>query len=79
MTCQLRLDGEVGSDIGCTKKKGKAQKFLKTNGHFRLGKWFCCHECSEIDDDVKHIVKVEEEKGAALAADDLSDEIEIDL
>lgn len=79
VTCQLKLDGEVGSAIGCTKMKSKAQKFLKTNGHFRLGKWFCSDECSERDDDVKHIVKMEEEKGAALAAGDLSDEIEIDL
>ena len=58
---------------------GKAQKFLKTNGIFRLGKWFCSDECSERDDDVKHIVKMEEEKGAALAAGDLSDDVEIDL
>ena len=79
VTCNLKLDGEVGSDLGCTKMNGKPQKFLKTNGHFRMGKWFCSDECSDRDDDVKYIIKAEEDKGAALAAGDLSDEIEIDL
>ena len=44
-----------------------------------MGKWFCSDECSDRDDDVKYIIKAEEDKGAALAAGDLSDEIEIDL
>ena len=59
--------------------KGKAQKFLKTNGEFRLGKWFCSEECGNRDDDVKELLKMEEEKGAALAAEELSEEGEIDL
>lgn len=77
--CQLKLDGDVGSEIGCTKMKGKAQKFLKTNGHFHFGKWFCSTECGDRDDDVKAIVKMEEEKGAAQAAEEFSSEGEIDL
>ena len=59
--------------------RGKAQKFLKTQGAFRLGKWFCSDECGDRDDEVKELLKMEEEKGAALANAELSEEGEIDL
>ena len=59
--------------------KGKPQKFLKTNGAFKLGKWFCSEECGDRDDDVKALIKMEEEKAAAQADQEWSSEGEIDL
>ena len=64
ISCQLKLEGDVGADIGCKKREGKPQKFLKINGHFYMGKWFCSPECGEKDDDCKAIIKMEEDQAA---------------
>lgn len=81
ITCQLKIESEkeFGPDTGCKLREGKPQKFLKVNGHFHMGKWFCAAACSDKDDDCKLLIKMEEERIAKQVADDMSSEGEIDL
>jgi len=40
--------------------EGCTGKFFKSNGFFKLGKWFCKEQCGEKDPDIKDVAELYE-------------------
>lgn len=66
---------------------GCGKSFLKTDGHFAHGKWFCCENHSQNDPEIKAIEEMQKKLKAAnklagdptAATDDLDDDDEEDV
>lgn len=82
-TCLKRY--EVDNIMTCMLRSGTRScktQFVKSTGIFHLGKYLCAEKCINDDDDIKKFNELEENSAkleAENAADDLSDEGEIDL
>lgn len=66
--------------VSCQRKPFHSSKlFLKKDGWTKLGRWFCCGDCVDQDEEVKHLTSAQNRFAMAKAVEDDTSDIDMDI